>query len=220
MVEGLLLDSGDTIIGPKGGRWNPRFDFEDVLLRHWPDAPADRFAAAFDAGRRFLDGCRTTPPRDLYHRAILQHLGMDEPSEELLTDLDASLPPSEVVEVFPEVPSTLDELRSRGLKMAIVSDNWSGLDQIYDRLGLGRYFDAFIVSEEVGCCKPDPRMYWTASEALGLAPHQCLFVDDHAELVAAALALGYAGVTIDRTGTEPAGDVPRIASLDELLRLV
>lgn len=220
MAEGLLLDSGDTIIGPKGGRWNPRFDFEQVLLRHWPEAPADRFPDAFGAGRRFLDDYGTTPPRDLYHRAILKYLGMDQPPDELLDELDLPLPFSDVVEVFPDVRATLDELRARGKRMAIVSDNWSGLDQVYEELGLRAYFDVFIISEELGCRKPDPRMYQAGSEALGLTPQQCLFVDDDADLVAAAIALGYEGVTIDRKGTGSVSPVPSIATLEAILTLV
>ena len=30
-IKGVLLDVGDTLTTPRGGRWNPRFDFEDTL---------------------------------------------------------------------------------------------------------------------------------------------------------------------------------------------
>jgi hypothetical protein len=54
-LRGLLLDSGDTIVGPRGGCWNPRFDFECLVLARWPAVPPDRLAPAFAAGKRFTD---------------------------------------------------------------------------------------------------------------------------------------------------------------------
>ena len=35
-----------------------------------------------------------------------------------------------------------------------------------------------LVSSEVGVWKPDPRIFWMASQALGVEPGECLFVGD------------------------------------------
>ncbi|MCT2585392.1 HAD-IA family hydrolase [Actinophytocola gossypii] len=45
----------------------------------------------------------------------------------------------------------------------------------------------------VGFAKPDPRIYRAAAELAGVAVERCLFVDDSAENVAAAGALGMTG---------------------------
>jgi putative hydrolase of the HAD superfamily len=113
--------------------------------------------------------------------------------------------------------------------MAVVSDAWPNLPDLHAALGLGDFFDAYAISAVLGCDKPDPRMYHHASEALGLAPDDCLFMDDSPELVAAAIALGYQGRAMLRDGdgdggrghgaAEAAG-VPVISSLSELLDLV
>lgn len=60
-------------------------------------------------------------------------------------------------------------------------------------LDIERYFQGFVISEVMGCCKPDPRMYAAGSDLLGLAPRHCLFVDDDPDLVSAAVDLGYDG---------------------------
>lgn len=73
-------------------------------------------------------------------------------------------------------------------------------------------------SAVLGCNKPDPRMYHHASTALGLAPEQCLFVDDDPDLVAAAIRLGYTGRALCRTSAD-VPEVPSITSLTELLDL-
>ncbi|HEX5825727.1 MAG TPA: HAD-IA family hydrolase, partial [Candidatus Limnocylindrales bacterium] len=54
---------------------------------------------------------------------------------------------------------------------------------------LGR-FDGIVISGEVGVAKPDRRIYEALLERHGLEAHSILFVDDVAENVAAAEALG------------------------------
>lgn len=73
------------------------------------------------------------------------------------------------------------------------------------------------MSAELGCTKPDPRMYRSASDALGLQPERCLFVDDDPDLVLAAMALGYHGAAICRDGPPFPAGVPALTTLEELL---
>jgi len=216
-VRGLLLDAGGVLIGPVGGRWNPRFDFESVVERRLPDLPRDRYPEAFAAGQRLLDAATGTAARADYHRAILRVLGVDRPDPALLAELEqpSAAPP---VEPYPEVPAVLDELRARGVLMAVVSDSWPDLADLLARLGLRGYFDALVISALLGCRKPDPRMYRAGSDGLGLAPADCLFVDDDPELVRAAVALGYQGLAVVRAGQPPA-DLPWIATLADLVAL-
>lgn len=75
-IHGVLFDSGDTLIRPIGGRWNPRYDFEQVVLRHLPDIPTDLFQEAFAAGQRVLDAASATASRAENHLAILHTLGV------------------------------------------------------------------------------------------------------------------------------------------------
>lgn len=215
----MLFDAGGTLYRPVGGRWNPRFDFEEVLLRHHPDVSEARFQEAFEAGDRFMDEAPSTPPRDAYHRAVLRELGVLEPSERLLEELRRPLD-DPVVELYPDVLPALEALREGGVRMAVVSDNWVGVEALLDELALLAFFDAVVVSEAVGARKPDPRMYRAGSDALGLAPDGCLFVDDDPDLVRAAVDLGYRGVIIDREDTVRRPDVDRIDGLDELMSLL
>jgi putative hydrolase of the HAD superfamily len=159
-----------------------------------------------------MDAAPSTPPRDDYHRVILSVLGIHDPSRDLLADLNRPLDVP-VVEVFPEVSPALAELQARGIRMAIVSDNWGDLEKSFSNLGLRQFFDVFVVSEPMGCCKPDPRMYRAGSDGLGLTPSECLFVDNDPDLVLAAIHLGYQGIAIDRYGSERRPDVKWIEKL-------
>jgi putative hydrolase of the HAD superfamily len=189
-IRGVLFDSGDVLIRPIGGRWNPRYDFEDIILAHHPGTPVERFPEAFAAGQRVLDAGTTTANRTDYHRAMLAVLGIDAPSAALLGELEAPAA-GPAVKVFPDVRPVLEQLRAWGVGMAVVSDNWAGLEDGYRELGIERYFAGFVISEVLGCNKPDPRMYAAGRELLGLDPGACLFVDDDPQLVLAAIQLGH-----------------------------
>ncbi len=217
-MDAVLLDSGGVLIGPVGGRWNPRVDFEEVVGRRVGDLPADLLSAAIEAGDAFLTAAEGTPSRDEYHRVLLDALDV-EASPELLAELDAPLDPSTVVEPYPEVIEVLDDLRERGVRLAVVSDAWPALPELHAGVGLGGYFEVYAISAVLGCTKPDPRMYRHASDALGVEPRRCLFVDDSPPLVEAALELGYQGCAVLRDGSRH-DRIPSITDLRQLLELI
>ena len=216
-VRGVLLDAGGVLVAPAGGRWNPRFDFEVVVARHVPEVDLGRLPTAIAAGEAWLSSRPAPHPRDGYHRVVLAALGVPEPTDALLDELDGPAP-GPVFEAFPEVDAALERLRRAGLRLAVVTDS-SGTSTSKRRqlaeVGLDQHFAAIVVSDELGCTKPDPRMFDTASTALGLRREECLFVDDDPDLVRAAIAFGYRGAALVRTGAAPA-DVPSFPSLDRL----
>ncbi len=211
-LQAVLLDNGGVLVQPIGGRWSP---FEQTVLSRAPHITPAQFNAAIAAGFLSMDAAADYAD---YLRVILRHLGV-APDPTLLADLLRPVPAAAWLETFPDVPGTLRELRSRGVRMAVVSDAWPDLPESHAELGIGEFFDAYAISRVLGCSKPDPRMYHHASDALGLTPERCLFVDDHSDLVAAALDLGYAGRVICRNGKPPGNGVPYISSLSELLDL-
>lgn len=217
-LRAVLFDSGGVLMQPSNGRWNPRGDFEEILLEHIPALTAEDFAAAIAVGDTFLAVAASTPPLDDYHRVMLGHLGI-EPTERLLADLQRPVDPRLLVETFPEVLPTLTALRERGVRMAVVSDAWPVLREVHAALGVADFFEAYAISAVLGCNKPDPRMYRHASDALGLAPHECLFLDDSPHLVAAAIDLGYQGRAVLRTPPPARCPVPSVTTIDEILAL-
>ncbi|MCO8274309.1 HAD-IA family hydrolase [Actinoplanes sp. TRM 88003] len=212
-IRGVLFDAGGVLTRPVGGRWNPRYDFESIVVTHHPEMRQDLFPYAVRAGQEFLDASADTANRTDYHRTMLTVLGI-EPSPVLLQQLEAPAA-GPVIELYPDARPTLERLRRAGLRMSVVSDNWAGLEATFAGLDIGHYFDGFAISEVLGCRKPDPRMYAEGSRLLSLEPPSCLFVDDDPALVAAARELGYHGVTLDRSAARSAEGV--IRALDELL---
>jgi len=111
-VKALLLDSGGVLMRPIGGRWNPRADFEETVKAHVPHVTDDKLAEAIREGDRIMDAATTTPDLTDYHRAMLAHIGV-QASPELLAALVRHVPPTSVLETFPEVIPTLTALRER-----------------------------------------------------------------------------------------------------------
>jgi epoxide hydrolase-like predicted phosphatase len=84
-------------------------------------------------------------------------------------------------------------LRTR-YKLSVLSNADMSLRARLERDGLHALFDDVVVSAEVGMAKPDPAIFRLAAERLGLAPDECVFVDDWDANVEAAREVGMRGV--------------------------
>ena len=63
-----------------------------------------------------------------------------------------------------------------------------------ERDGLSALFDDIMVSAEVGLAKPEAAVFHLAAERLGVAPAECVFVDDWDNNVEAAREVGMRAV--------------------------
>ena len=131
----------------------------------------------------------------------------------------------------PEAKSVLGELQGR-YKLALISnfDHPPHVHRLLDELALRPFFDAVVVSGDVGVKKPDPAIFAPALEQTGLATDEALFVgdspeDDVAGARAAGLrpvlirrSLGAAGSPVEPEWTEDGVRV--IAGLREVIGLV
>ena len=72
----------------------------------------------------------------------------------------------------------LQELKSRGIKIGLMTNTFSDERDLIRSCELFPYFDVALISYEQGICKPAPEMYKLMTEKLGVAPKECLFVGD------------------------------------------
>jgi putative hydrolase of the HAD superfamily len=112
-------------------------DFREIVLRRFPGIAAGSFPAAF-AGQQVLDAGQTTPSLADYHLTILHGLGIGRAPPKAAGARATRCPPAR--RAVSEVPDVLERLRARGVRMAIVSDSWPGLEGLYRQLGLHQYF--------------------------------------------------------------------------------
>jgi putative hydrolase of the HAD superfamily len=76
----------------------------------------------------------------------------------------------------PLMVATVRAAHDSGIRTGVVSNSW-GVRR-YPRELMAEIFDGTVISGEVGIRKPDFRIYELGAERIGIAPTQCVFVDD------------------------------------------
>lgn len=99
---------------------------------------------------------------------------------ELLEKMDDSA-------VLKEVKEVLEKLRERGLLLAVGSAS-KNAPAILEKTGLMPYLDKVSCGLDTTKSKPDPEVFLVAAKKLGLAPEECLVVEDSAAGIRAAEA--------------------------------
>ncbi len=90
-----------------------------------------------------------------------------------------------------EVWEIAERFRAGGGRTAVLSNcGTEVMNRVRAQRDVGRFFDAMVVSWEVGLMKPDPVIYRLALQRLGVEAPAALFVDDRPQNVAAAEAVG------------------------------
>lgn len=141
-------------------------------------ATAEAWIAALDAtwAERLIGGLGTTTET---FRKIAADLGLSPTDEQLAASVAARLEAyREVEQLRPDALPTLRALRAVGLKIALVSDCTGELPDLWAEFEFAPLFDATVFSSSEGACKPDPRLFRTAAERLGVTPEACLYVGD------------------------------------------
>lgn len=116
-----------------------------------------------------------------------------------------------------EVKETLDELRNRGIKLAIGSSS-KNTQFILERIGLKGFFDAVSDGNNITNSKPDPEVFLKAAQFIYEKPENCLVVEDAYAGVDAACAGGFDSAAIgDAASYEKA--VYRMNSFKDLLSI-
>lgn len=126
---------------------------------------------------------------DRVERALAADLGRDVSLDGFAERLFANLPANE------EMLGYMRSLRERGYRMAILTNNvreWQPLWRA--ALKLDEVFDLIVDSGFEGTRKPERRIYELTVERLGVAPRECLFVDDFEVNCEAARDLGMTAV--------------------------
>lgn len=113
--------------------------------------------------------------------------------DELFALIDADLRP------FDDAVSAARALRAQGLALAVASSSpRERLDRTLGRVGLHDLFHATVAGDEVARGKPAPDMFLATAERLGVAPSECVVIEDSPPGVAAGRAAGMDTVAISR----------------------
>jgi putative hydrolase of the HAD superfamily len=200
--KGLLLDFGGVLTASLYGRM-AEFCAEAGL-------PADAVTSALSTaeGRSVLALAEAgqVPQRD-FEVMLARQLGL--PEEGLIARLIAldSMPPRA------EMADLARRARAAGIRTGLLSNSWGpGGHDVYTGYDLAALFDVVVISHLVGLRKPERPIFDLAAAKLGVAPADCVFVDDTRANVATARELGMAAVHFT-------GDPGQLAEVERLLGL-
>ena len=79
-----------------------------------------------------------------------------------------------------QVLELLAALQADGWKLGLVSNCSAEIPMLWSENPMSKWIKLPVFSCQVGFCKPDPRIYARAAQALQLPPPQCVFVADGA----------------------------------------
>ncbi len=176
---------------------NPRwvvFDYGEVISRRTGALPAmaevlgvtvEEFEPAYFAERDSYDwGCAERT----YWRAVGSRLGVDVDGELAgeLTRVDNE----GWLETDPESLRLLDDLDSRSVPLALLSNAPAAFGRAAERQPWARHFRALVFSGDLEIAKPAPEIYSHLLRAIDAPAGDCLFFDDRQSNVEAARAFG------------------------------
>ena len=79
---------------------------------------------------------------------------------------------------YPDVVSTLTELKQRGYKLGVVANQNYGTEQRLKQWNLLQFFDSIAASAELGMAKPDPEIFEWALNQANCCPQNAIMVGD------------------------------------------
>jgi putative hydrolase of the HAD superfamily len=211
-IRAVTFDVGGTLIAPWPSVGHVYAQIAGRHGRHVCAEDLDRqFAATWKAKKSF--GYSMSDWSNLVNQSFAGLPG-DPPDDVLFSELYDHFATPGPWRVFDDVLPCLQRLKRRGFKLAVIS-NWDErLRPLLRALELEQYFDAIIVSAEVGSHKPDAKVFETAANRLGIPAGAILHVGDSiAEDYEGARASEFRAVLL-RRGQPAAKDA--IPSLDLL----
>lgn len=177
----VVFDLGNVLL-----RWDPRLLFRKVFaseermewfLANVCDMP---WILARDRGSSFADGVR---------EATIRHPEFAEALQAFDTRWHETLPG-----VIPESAELLRGLHAAGVPLyAITNFNDEKFDETFKRFPELSLFRDIVVSGREKLLKPEPEIYQLLLSRNGLSAGECLFIDDNADNVRGAEAVGMQG---------------------------
>ena len=199
MVKAMTFDVFGTVVD-----WRSSIirEGEQLTVRTGIEVDWPRFADAWRAGygpamRRVRSGELPWTRIDDLHRMILDGLipefgltALDEAARDDLNRVWHRLSP------WPDAVSGLTRLRTRYVLASLSNGNVALLVNMAKHSGLP--WDAVLSAELAHQYKPDPEVYLTAADLLGLEPEQVMMVAAHKGDLRAAAALGFKTAYVPR----------------------
>jgi len=101
------------------------------------------------------------------------------------------------IRIYARIPELLVELRQRRMRVAIASSGpRENVTLLIDTIGAHDVVDAVVSAEDVRAGKPDPQVFLSAAERLGLTAAACAVIEDSVHGIEAAKCAGMLAIAV------------------------
>ncbi len=178
-MDGVLVDTGEFHYLT----WKEMLDLNDI--------PFNRQAFQHTFG--------------MNNKQVVTYLLGQPPDPKLLKEMSCSKEENfrkmvrEQSEINPGVQLLLDQFLEAGIRQAIASSApQENINAVVDKLAIRRYFQAMVSGDRLPS-KPDPTVFRLAAQELGVAPANCIVVEDAKTGIAAAKRAGMKCIAVAAT---------------------
>ncbi|MBL1076622.1 HAD-IA family hydrolase [Nocardia sp. 2] len=199
-IEAVLFDFSGTVfrleesalrsvdlVDADGRAFDPH-EVAEIMRRM--TAPVEQFVE-FDEEGQFAWERRDLDP-ELHRKAYVQVLRQSGVPDSAAVPLYEKLLDPYAWTPYPDTGEVFETLHAQGLKVGIVSNIAFDIRPAFASRGWDRYIGDFALSFEIGVMKPDPLIFRTALDRLGIQPENALMIGDSLEADGGAKALGCA----------------------------
>lgn len=202
-IKAVLFDLDDTLWPVAPVIQHAEQTLHNWLTLHVPEVASRYSIEAMRERRSALVGSDSRFQYDLW---ALRHALLTQVLDEVGADVALADPAMAVfsearnrVSIFADVEPALHQLGQQ-VMLGSISNGFADLQAI----GLAKFFKISLAAHQFGCAKPDPRIFISACEALGLPPQQVVYVGDDLVLdVQGAQQVGLQAIWMNRHGLPP-----------------
>jgi len=178
--EAVVFDLHNTLMFGHD-RLGPEQDYASTYRQldggRLPSELVDEVVCAVVADRWAWNEPGLLPPMEQVAARVLRRMGLQGEEAARIAEVVAL----HEVGVLPQASRQLLHTLRRHTRLALVSNIWSDSrlwHDHFDRCGVSQLFEVVVFSSELGCDKPDPRIFLEALDQLDIVASECLFVGD------------------------------------------
>ncbi|TGA96302.1 HAD family phosphatase [Sporolactobacillus shoreae] len=205
-IKAILFDSGRVLNRPASGHWfiPPNF-FNYVDKKKFLSIPIKQRKTAFLNSSEYIIHQKLIKSEEEEYIQFVQFYKIfaDFLPELNLEDTSIQAVAKDLVfnrekYTFFEDALYLVPKLSEKYKLAVVSDAWPSLENVFVKANMRNYFSSFIISSKKGVTKPNKLMYQSALDELNISPEQAIFIDDNIRNCIGASQLGIQSLVLNR----------------------
>ncbi|MCM1046850.1 MAG: HAD-IA family hydrolase [Clostridiales bacterium] len=173
MIKAIYFDLFFTLIIPEYDKGYSEFDILNLSLQEW-----EKYAEDADLYRERALGLVKSEREIIEKIAAKMPFDINDIQKEKVIIAREKRMETALQNVSENITDILKILKSKGLKLGLIS-NADIIDcKYWEKSGLDAFFDNAVFSCNVGLLKPDKRIYELAMHNLNVLPSECLFVGD------------------------------------------